>query len=187
MPSPSPGRSLLRCESLESRDTPSSPPVVADSFDTITTPWLPPADWQTWASNGQAYYGVGRTALSGTQSMAVFGTVGVTSLDWSTTPVPADAAVAAAVPGPVPAPVFGFARGQNLGTAAPTYLAAALTPAGAIELHDVRGGADRVVQRVAAPATPGGWLRVTLTAQGATASVTVQRADTGQYLTPAGQ
>ena len=184
MPAPSPRRPSLRCEWLEPRDTPAGP-LVADSFDQITTYWLPPANWQSATTNGQDYYGVGwAAALSGTQSMAVYGNLGVTSYGWNTTPVPADVVVAAAVRDGSPAPVSVFARGQNLSTpAAASAVSAVLTPSGAVELHQVTAGADQVLARVApAAAGKGAWTRLTLTVRGMEADVQAQRTDTGAYL-----
>ena len=182
MPAPSPGRLSLHCESLESRDTPASP-LVSESFDAISTPWLP-SNWTWWANNGQEYYAVGRTAgLSGKQSMAVYGTVGVTSYVWNSTAIPADATVAAAVKDGTPAPVGVIARGSGLGTAKASYVEAVLTPSGAIELHQVTNGTDQLVAQLSPKGTaPTGWTRLTLTVQGITATLQVQRTDTGYYL-----
>lgn len=185
MPSQPTARSPFRCEQLEARETPAG---VADSFDVARFPFAP-AGWRQWAANGQEYYGVTRSAaVSGSQSLAVYGTVGVESRLWNTTAVGGDVVVSAAVRSDAPAPVLIFGRGTNLDSAKESLVAVAVGRGGAVELREARDGTDRVLRAVR-PAQPvaAAWLKVSLDLRGDQAAVRVQRADTNQYLNADGR
>ncbi len=173
-------------ESLEARENPST--LLYESFEQVTPPALP-AGWQSWSASGQDLFLTSHlAAATGTTSLASTGSLATRSRFWYATPEPADAGVTASVKSDGPAPVEVLARGQNLGSGTPSYLAAVVAPGGRqVQLVEVKSGTTRVVASLAAknPAY-GPWLAVTLQPQGDSAAVRVRRSDTGQYLNAAG-
>ena len=186
MPPPSP-TFRPRFDCLEARDTPAAD-LFAEAFDTVKTPALP-TDWQSWVSTGDVPYITSKlTAVSGTNSLATLGTRFTASRFWNTTTVPADAGAAASLKTGHPAPISVIARGQNLGTASPSYLSAIVGSTGKLELVEVKNGVSKSLGSVT-PQTAvfGPWVRVTLQPVGSTASVRLQRLDTGAFLNASGK
>lgn len=174
-----------RFETLEARENPAT--LFAESFDTLKTP-ATPAGWQSWVNDSSyPYITTGLAASSGKTSLASLGGLGTSSRFWNTTLVAGDSGAAASVQSGNPAPAGVIARGQNLNTAAPSYLAALVQSTGRVDFVEVKAGVTTVLgSATPAQTVRGPWLRVSLQPNGTTAAVQVQRLDTGAYLTPAG-
>lgn len=173
---------------LEARENPSA--VWTDEgFDNLTAPALP-AGWSNWASDGQTQYITSKLqTASGPNALASLGNSSIQSRTWTTTSYPADYGAGASVRSNAPAALEVIARGSNLNSTAPTYLAAAVATGGGVQLVEVKAGVRTTLGKVS-PAlslpAAGVWLKVALKPLGDTVRVQVQRADTGQYLTASG-
>jgi hypothetical protein len=178
---PSANRFRPGMESLEARENPST--LLYESFEQVTPPAVP-AGWQSWSAGGEDYYLTSRiTASSGQVSLASTGTTASTSRFWVTAPMPGDAGVSARVKSDGPTPVEVIARGQDLGAARPSYIAAVVGPgARYVQLLEVKNGIARIAVIHNREPVYGPWLTVTLQPEGREAAVRVQRADTNQYL-----
>ena len=183
MPQP---RTRLSLESLEARENPAV--LFTETFDTLTPPALP-AGWA--ATNGTAVFtttagsGVGGTA--GLVSNASSRTAGMT---WHPQTVSGDTGAAVSLQINSLVPVYVFARGNDLGSATQSYLAAVVTRGVSVQLLEVQGTTTRVLGTVTSPPTSylsSGWARVSLVPTGSTVTVELTRADTGQYLNAAGK
>ncbi len=127
-------RPPLRLERLEDRENP-APLLPAENFDAAATL---PTGWAAWSGDA-----TGSTAVSA--GLGVGGSNAVTSVGqsksatrtWNTRAVDADtgAAVSVFADGLIPAVVF--ARGQNLNTTTPSYVAAVVTRGLTVELWEV--------------------------------------------------
>jgi hypothetical protein len=87
-------------------------------------------------------------------------------------------------------PAFVFARGSNLTTSTPSYLAAVVTRGLKVELWEVTAGTVRVLGSVTSPPAvylSGPWVEVAIIPTGTTVAVQVIRQDTGQYLNAQGR
>jgi hypothetical protein len=174
-------------ETLESRDTPSAA-LLSETFEEVKPPALP-SGWQSWSSTDDGYISSKLASADGSPALASLGSRATQSRFWSSAAQPADAGVSVRYDSVGPAPIQVLARGQNLGTATPSYLAATVTPgARQVSLVEVQNGVARTVAKLAT-ANPvyGVWLNVTLQPLGNRASVEIQRPDTKQYLNPQGQ
>jgi hypothetical protein len=172
-------------ERLETRENPST--WVTEGFDAVAAPALP-ADWARWSNDGQQQFITSPlAAASGPNSLASLGSTRTEARFWMPTALPADFGAAVSVRAVSSAPLELIARGQNLDTKRPSYLAAVVRNGGAVALVEERDG-SRAVLGTARPQQPlpDTWLRVSLRPAGEWAGVQVQRADTGQYLTPTG-
>ena len=185
MPHPRP-RFRPSVEGLESREVPSST-ALSESFDAVRTPALP-SGWQSWANSSLLPFSTTNLAASnGPASLGSAGSISTASRFWNATPVAADTAASANVRVGSPAPMAVIARGQNLGAANASFVAAVVSPVGRLELVAVTNGTSRTLSGVNFAQPPSGtWLRATVHPVGGTATVVLQRQDTGQYLTPAG-
>ncbi len=174
----------LALECLENRENPSG---ISETFDAVIAPALP-GGWAYWANDGSQQFITSRLqSASGPNALASLGARTTEARFWATAEQPGDTTVAASIRSDTPTPIDLLARGQSLNTAAPSYLAATVLAGGAVELTQEVGGTRTVLGRVRPSAlVSGAWLRVTLVPAGETATVRVQRADTGQYLTPTG-
>jgi hypothetical protein len=183
-------RPRLQVEFLEAREVPDGSPIT-ETFDALVPPALP-AGWGRWSSNGTTVF----TTAAG---QGVGGSVGLVSsspssrtaaLAWFGTAVPGDTGAALSVKADTLVPMFVFARGSNLDTSAPNYLAAVVTRGLKVELRQVIGGVTTVLGSVSSPAAAylsGQWVRVSLVPTGNSVAVQVTRADTGQYLNANGR
>jgi hypothetical protein len=175
----------LSLEYLEARENPTG--GITEPFDAVTAPTLP-GGWAYWANDGSQQFITSRLhSTSGANALASLGSRTTESRFWATAAQPGDSTVAASVRSDTPTPIDLYARGQNLNTAAPSYLAATVRGGGTVELTQEVNGTRTVLGTVrSSAAVPATWLRVTLVPAGDKATVRVQRADTGQYLTPTG-
>jgi hypothetical protein len=180
-----PPHTLLSLEHLESRENPSG--GINETFDTVSAPLLP-GGWAYWANDGSQQFITSRLQpASGPNALASLGARTTEARFWATAEQPGDSTVAASVRSDTPTPIDLLARGQNLNTATPSYLAATVRSGGTVELTQEVNGTRTVLGTVRPTAAlPATWLRVTLVPAGDKATVRVQRADTGQYLTPTG-
>lgn len=171
-------------EPLEPRENPSG---LAEGFEQVAAPFLP-AGWSHWASDGQQQFITTKLQASeGKQSLAALGSSRVAARFWSQTPVGPDIGFAASVHSSTPAPVQVIARGTALNTSTPSFVAAVVRNGGMVELVEVTNGVSRSLGTVRpAQFLWNTWLRVSVRPSGDTVKVTVQRADTGQYLTVQG-
>lgn len=174
-----------RVESLELRDTPSV--VLIDSFETTPPPTVP-AGWTGWSNTNDGYITTRLAASTGTTSLASLGSTATTSRFFQTATQPADNGVSVRVRTDGPAPVQVIARGQNLGSAAASYLAAVLAPGGRqVQLVEVTGGAAHTLASLVPTSPPfGGWVELTIEPVGTSAAVKVKRLADGQFLNAQG-
>jgi len=160
---------------------------VKESFDTTITGAIP-SGWQTWTGGNPGGFAVQNTiSLSPSNGIASTGGSTTVSRAWTATAMPADVDATAAVyvNGLVPAGVF--VRGVNVNSASPTYYEARIVRGVNITLVRVVNGVETVLGTLkSADYVSSQWVRVRLVAEGDRLRVTVNRADTGQWLTPAG-
>ena len=177
---------LAGAERLEQRENPAA--WYAEGFDQLTAPTLP-SGWAGWANDGQQQFITSKlSAASGPNSLASLGSSAVESRLWNASAYPGDFGGAVSVRSDTAASLELIARGRNLNTATPTYLAAVARTGGTFQLvQEVNGQRTLLGSVRPAQALVGVWLRVSLQPVGTTVTVQVQRADTGQYLTAAGQ
>jgi hypothetical protein len=179
-----PARLRLHVEHLEAREVPAS---LVETFDTAAPPGLP-AGWLRHSSDGTA--GFATAAGQGTEnSVGLVTSAGslTSAVAWYGQAVGGDDTAAVSARADSLIPTFVFARGSDLDTNTPTYLAAVVTRGMRVELREVVGGAVHVLGSV----TTGGyfsqqWVRVSLVPTGNSVAVQVTRADTGQYLNSQG-
>ena len=172
-------------EQLEARENPSGLPT--EGFEQVKAPFLP-AGWDMWSSDGEQQFITSKLRASeGIQSLASLGSSKVTARFWSPAAVGPEVGFAASVHASTPAPVQVIARGAALNSAAPSFIAAVVRTGGAVELVEVTNGVSASLGTVRPPQSLlNTWLRVSVRPAGNTVAVTVQRADTQQYLTPQG-
>lgn len=174
-------------ERLEPRENPSG--WAGENFDQQSAPALP-TGWQNWANDGQTQYITSRLQpASGANSLASLGSSATQSRFWAPDRFSADHGSGISVRSNASARLEVFARGSNANTATPTYVSAVALPGGGVELVDVVNGVRRSLGRVTVTQSlpPAGvWLRVQLKPAGDSVAASVQRADDGRFLTPAG-
>lgn len=183
-----PSRPHLQVEPLETRETPSA--TITETFDTVTPPGLPPG-WMRWSNNGTALF----TTSSGegyarSGALLTTGNSRAAGRAWYGELVDGDTGAAALVKADSLIPTFVFARGTNLDTGSPSYLAAVLTRGLKLELWEVTNGQVRVLDSVASPPAAylsGPWVQLTILLDGDAVAVQVVRQDTGQYLNARGR
>jgi hypothetical protein len=177
-------RVRLSCLSLDARDVPSA---ATESFETLAVPSLP-ADGRTWGASNDGFVTTGQRFGDGRQALASPGTARTDSRYWDADPQPADAAVSVRLLSDGPAPLSLLARGSNLDTSRPTYVAAVVTPGGRqLSLVEVTAGSVRFLGTVRKQAGEWGfWYTLSLTPTGDSVGVQLRRPDTGQYLNPQG-
>lgn len=179
-------RSWLSLEPLEVRENPSA---GLETFDSAVIPALP-SGWAEWSNNNSSVF-------STASGQGVSGSVGVVSsggskaagLAWQTQQVSGDAGASALVKLDSLVPTLVVARGTNLGTSTPTYLAAAVTRGASVSILEVTNGAARVLATVTSPPSSyfsGGWVKVSIVPNGSSVAVQLVRQDTGQYLNSRG-
>ncbi|VTU01282.1 Uncharacterized protein OS=Vibrio sp. MED222 GN=MED222_09663 PE=4 SV=1 [Gemmataceae bacterium] len=160
---------------------------VGESFDAAAGGGLP-AGWSGWTGGNPGGFGTSTAlALSGTTGLVSTGGSTTASRAWAGAPLPAgvDASVAVYASGIVPAGVF--VRGSNVGTATPTYYLARVTRGVEVALVRVVNGVETPLATLKSSVyLSSAWVRVRLVAEGDRLRATVVRADTGQWLTPAG-
>ncbi|HEX4611294.1 MAG TPA: Ig-like domain-containing protein [Urbifossiella sp.] len=188
MPGPTGARrTILAVHPLEPRDVPAG---FTDSFNTPGA--TPGAGWDEWSSTGTDLISVAAgTGFGGTSGAVSNGTSTGAGLAWWTDPATASAATGASAKVKLDSlvPTLLFARGTNLDTSAPSYVAVAITRGASVQVWDVQNGQTTVRSSVAgggASYFSGGWVTVSLVPSGSTVAVQVKREDTGQYLTPQG-
>lgn len=177
-------RTSLRFECLEAREVPSTSPIV-QTFDAATAPALP-TGWTQWLGNPAATVGTaGSVGYGGTSALVFNGMSTSAARAWSGDAVGRDDAASVTVLTDTLIPSFVFTRGSNLGTAAPSYLAAVVTRGLSVQLWEVTNGTVRVLGSVTSPGTDylsGKWVKVDLVPEGSGVTVRVTRTDTGQFL-----
>jgi hypothetical protein len=166
-----------------------STPATGESFDTTPVGTLPP-NWSQWSSDGGTAAAVtSGQALTAPNGLAITGlTSRAIAQGWENLPQPADLQVTAAVNLNSVIPAEVFARGSGLGTATPSFYAAAISRGLELDLVRSLNGATTTLATV----TSAGWfsdqwVRVTLALSGTTLRAQVFRTDTAQYLTTGGQ
>jgi hypothetical protein len=163
----------------------SAAPLVRQNFDSVHAGQLP-SGWAQWNSEG-AFDASTAHARSGSHSLAARLPSGDTALAWANASAPADAQISASVFLNNLAPAEVFLRGKNLGTAAPTYYAVAVSRGMEVNLLAVKNGnVTTLGQAQSATYLSNQWVRVTLQASGSSLEAIVQRLDTNQYLAPDG-
>ena len=181
-------RVRLRPESLEVRENPTS--GVLETFDATAPPVLP-AGWLEWSNDGTNVFDTAAAkGLSGTTGLTSSGGSRTRGLAWNNSPVSGDTGVAALVKLDSLVPTFVFARGSNLTTSTPTYLAATIARGVSISVTEVVNGVPKTLGSITSPSTAyfsANWARVSLVPTGNSVAVQVIRQDTGQYLTPQGK
>jgi len=179
-------RSRLNVECLESRDVPST---VTQTFDTITPPALP-SGWTEWSNDGSTVFATAAgQGVSGSVGVVSSGVSRTAGLAWPMQTQSGDTAVSADVQLNSLIPTFVFARGTNLGTAAPSYIAAVVTRGATVSVMKVTNGTSTLLGTVASPSSAyfsGNWVNVSLVPNGSSVAVQVMRFNTNQYLNAQG-
>ncbi len=180
-------RPRLSVESLESREVLAS--SITETFNSAITPALP-ADWHRWVSDGSTGFSTAPgLGLEGSNALVTDGTSRTAALAWSSKLVGGNDAVEVSVRADTLVPVFVFARGSNLATQTPTYLAAVVTRGLTVQLVEVNGGVTRVLGSITSPSSAylsQQWVKVSLVPTGNSVAVRVTRDDTGQSLNASG-
>lgn len=181
-------RRHLQVEHLEAREVPTV--SVIETFNSTTPPGLPSG----WGQTSNQALPVFSTAadLGVNQSGALLATASsrTAGLTWHSQPVTADTGAAVLIKADSLIPAFVFARGSNLTTSTPSYLAAVVTRGLKVELWEVTAGTVRVLGSVTSPPAvylSGPWVEVAIIPTGTTVAVQVIRQDTGQYLNAQGR
>ncbi len=173
----------LGLETLESRDTPST--LFSDTFEQNRVPNLSPG-WSSWGTD--TYITTKISAATGQNAVSSLGSPTTYSRLWNTLPQPGDAPVSVKILTDTPTPVELIARGENLSLHTGTYVAARITTgARQIDLVELRGETTTTLATLRVPTNVySTWLNVTLKPVGNLLSLSVQRGDTGQFLTAQG-
>ena len=151
--------------------------LQAQRFDSTPTGRLPDG-WLQWSSrpDGSAQVGWDQTLQLNGQSTTV-------TRAWLNRAMPADVQVSSSINVDGVAPTQVLARGQNLGTAAPSYYAASVSRGLNVQLLRVVNGQQTVLGQVQSrDYVSGQWIQVSLVAKGTDLRVQVFRTDTSQYL-----
>ncbi|QJW92799.1 hypothetical protein [Frigoriglobus tundricola] len=179
-------RTRMTLEPLEPRDVPSS---TTQTFDTTPVPALP-TGWTQWSSDGStAFATAAGQGTGGTVGAVTTGGSRTAALAWQTQTEPGDTTVSADVQLSSLVPTFVFTRGSNLGTSAPSYLAAVVTRGATVSVVQVTNGTATLLGSVTSPSAvyfSGNWVQVSLVPSGSSVAVQVMRTDTGQYLNARG-
>jgi hypothetical protein len=181
-------RRSLSLEVLEARENPAT--LFTETFNAAAFPALP-AGWSTWSNDGTAPFSTAAgQGVGGTGALTSSAGSRTAGLAWYPQAVSADTGAAVTLAATSLVPTYVFARGNNLDDpGARTYLAAVVTRGLHVQLIEVRGTFTRVLGDVLSPPTAylsTGWVRASLQPKGNSATVEVQREDTGQYLNSAG-
>jgi hypothetical protein len=185
---PRPIRARLHVESLEVRENPAAGPV--ESFDQAVSPGLP-AGWSEWSNDGSDGFGtaVGQ-GVGGSVALVSTGTSRTAGLAWDGDARSADTGAAVSVKLDTLIPAQVVVRGTDLGTSAPSYIAAVITRGVTLQVWEVVGGAPHMLGSVVSLSSSyfsGDWVRVSVVPTGNTVAVQVVRQDTGQYLNGQGK
>lgn len=176
----------LRLEPLEPRENPAGP---VETFDAAPPPGLP-AGWAEWSSDGtDAVATAAGQGVGGSAGVVTAGTSRTAARAWQTAAVSATTGAAVSVQLDSLTPTFVFARGRNLDTKTPSYVAAAVTRGATVTVYEVRNGVSRPIGAVASPRAEylsAEWVRVSLVPTARTVAVEVVRLDTGEYLNSRG-
>ena len=169
-------------EQLEARENPSVT-WAGETFDALSAPALPQG-WSGWSSDGQQQYITTKLdKLSGTTALASLGATSHASRFWNRSTFPGDYGAAFSIRAGTSARMDAIARGADLDTNKPSYVAAEFSGSRSVELFEVKEGGTQSLGRVnSLDSLTGKWVRVSLKPVGEWAGVTVQRLDTGAYL-----
>jgi hypothetical protein len=181
-------RPHLQLESLEAREVLSV--TLIETFNNTFPPQLP-SDW-TQSSNNLSTVFSTATDLGVNQSGALLAIAGsrTAGLTWYNQLVSADTGATVLLKADSLIPAFVFARGSNVETSTPSYLAAVVTRGLKVELWEVTAGSARILDSVTSPPAvylSGPWVEVAIIPTGNTVAVQVIRQDTGQYLNSQGR
>jgi hypothetical protein len=145
-----------------------------------------PVGWAQWSNQAPAAVGPDPSSR-GPKTLRFDAGSSNNARAWFGQDLPADVRVTSEVLLDSLIPAELIARGNALGSATPTYYAAALTRGLDVELWRVVNGTRTSLGRVrSADYLSGQWVRVSLEASGQTLRVGVSRLDTGLYLNSSG-
>ncbi len=169
-------------EQLEARENPSVT-WASESFEGLAPPKLP-ADWATWSNDGEPQFITTKlAAVSGTNSLAALGSTSISSRLWNRAIFPGDYGAALFLRAGSAIRIDVLARGSQLDSTHPSYLAAEFSGTRSLELLEVRDGVALSLGQVnSIDSMNAKWLRIALKPVGEWAGVSVQRIDTGAYL-----
>ena len=180
-----PFRARIALESLEPRENPSN--TLAPSAVHLSPL---PAGWAQSSSDGSTVFETAAgQGFGGTTAIVSSGSSQTSGLAWQTQQVTGDTGASALVDLTSLVPTLVFSRGTNLGTSAPSYIAAAITRGATLSVEQVTNGSAKVLATVNSPSSSyfsGNWAKVSLTPSGSSIAVQVIRQDTGMYLNPQG-
>ena len=171
----------LGCERLEARDVPAA--LLSESFEAARLP----AGYSSWGLGSFAPSAA--AAADGVRSLASDGPANANARVFSSATYPANSPVSVKLRSDAGAPLEVIARGHDLSTYTGSYLAATLSGGSPqlLTLTEVNGSARRTLATLTiSGARPATWLTVILAPVGSRATVRMQRADTGDYLSAAG-
>ena len=161
---------------------PAQQTLISQSFSQPAPGGLP-AGWQ------QSTIGTGNFQVSTALSLTNSGALTIANADgnaiqaWNTTSTPADVDVTSAIYVNSLVPSEILARGQNLGTATPSYYAVTVTRGLELQLIRVVNGQSTVLETLDTQQWMSGqWINLTLSLRGDELRVSAYRNDTGEYL-----
>lgn len=176
-----------RLQELETRET----PAVLAGVETFDQAPAFPVGWVAWSNDAislpSVQAGVGVNNSAAVVSPGSSRTVGYS---WQTQSVNADTGASASIFADSLVPALVIARGQNLDSNTPSYLAAVVTRGLTVELWQVTAGQITVLASLSSPSSTyvsRQWVKVSLVPTGTNATITVSRQDTGQFLNSQGQ
>ena len=124
-------------EQLEARENPSVT-WASESFEGLAPPKLP-ADWATWSNDGEPQFITTKlAAVSGTNSLAALGSTSISSRLWNRAIFPGDYGAALSLRAGSAIRIDVLARGSQLDSTHPSYLAAEFSGTRSLELLEVR-------------------------------------------------
>ncbi len=179
-----PGFFAPTLETLEDRVTPSSAPLVSESFDTTALGALP-AGWSQWQNAGGPQFAVdNQYALSPSQGLSSTATISWASARaWVNQSFSPNIEVSAAVYTNSAIPVQLLARGSNLNTGNGSYYALSVKEGLEVKLQTVVGGTTTTIGLVQSKYyLSNQWVRATFNLLGSTLRAQIVRLDTNQYL-----
>ena len=180
-------RPRLQVEFLEAREVPDGSPT--ETFDSLTPPALP-AGWGSWSNDSSLIFATASDqGVGGSNALTSSVASRTSGLTWFGTTVSGDTGAAVSLKADSLVPAFAFARGSNLNSATPSYLAAVVTRGLHVELRQVVNGTTTVLGSITSPGSAylsGRWVRASLVPTGNSVSVQVTRADSGQFLSANG-
>ena len=177
----------LRCEQLESRDTPSNFTWLSENFDQTPLGNIP-AGWNQWSNQSTSSFAVENArSFSGTNGLGSFGISSLQGRSWYGQVLQADFGVSAHVYLDSLQPLQLMVRGNNLDSATPTFYSLSINRGLQAQLQKTLNGSTTQLGTVSSTGyLTGIWVLASLKPTGSNLAAEIYRPDTSQYLNAAG-